>query len=99
MSELYNQVYEIVKQIPVGKVATYGQIAHILGNDNLGRQVGHALHLNPDESSIPCHRVVNSKGELAFKYAFGGINIQEEKLLKEGVIVKNHRVDLSIYRW
>ena len=58
------RIYEAVKKIPKGKVATYGQVAKMAGNPRMARAVGNALHKNPDPSTIPCHRVVNSKGEL-----------------------------------
>lgn len=92
-------VYSLVQQIPVGNVATYGQIAELLGNRHLAQSVGNALHNNPDPSVIPCHRVVNSKGELAENYAFGGWQKQKERLLAEGIKVQGKRVNLSIYQW
>lgn len=59
----FSQVYEMVQQIPKGKVASYGQIAKLLNRPNHSRQVGFALHANPDPAHIPCHRVVNRNGE------------------------------------
>ena len=91
------QVYEFVKNIPRGKVATYGQIALHLGNRNFARVVGNILHSNPDPEHIPCHRVVNSKGQLSQSYAFGGIEAQRRLLVSEGVVFKNEQVvDLSV---
>ena len=92
-------VYSLVQQIPVGNVATYGQIAELLGNRHFAQSVGNALHNNPDPAVIPCHRVVNSKGELAENYAFGGWQKQKERLQSEGIEVQGKRVDLSIYQW
>lgn len=93
-----NKVYEFVKNIPKGKVATYGQIAECLGNKNLARMVGNVLHNNPDPENIPCHRVVNTKGEAAKHFAFGGAKGQREKLEKEGIIFQeNGRIDLKKY--
>ena len=90
-------VHEFVKNIPRGKVATYGQIALHLGNRNFARAVGNILHNNPDPEHIPCHRVVNSKGQLSRSYAFGGIEAQRRLLVSEGVVFKNEQVvDLSI---
>lgn len=66
------RIYEAVKKIPKGKVATYGQVAAMAGNPRMARAVGNALHNNPDPENIPCYRVVNSKGELAGAFAFGG---------------------------
>ena len=59
------RIYEAVKRIPKGKVATYGKVAEMAGNKKMSRAVGNALHKNPDPDNIPCFRVVNSKGELA----------------------------------
>ena len=93
-----NDVYEFVKTIPQGKVATYGQIAEYLGNKNLSRAVGNILHNNPDPVNIPCHRVVNAKGEVAEHFAFGGASGQREKMEKEGIVFEeNGRVDLRKY--
>ena len=90
-------IYEFVKIIPKGKVATYGQIALHLGNRNFARAVGNILHSNPDPEHIPCHRVVNSKGRLSRSYAFGGIEAQRRLLVSEGVVFKNNQVvDLSV---
>ena len=97
MSSLNDKVYEFVKTIPRGKVATYGQIALYWGNRNFARVVGNILHNNPDPEHIPCHRVVNAQGKLAQSYAFGGIEAQRRLLESEGVIFKNDLVvDLSV---
>ena len=97
MSSLHDKVYEFVKNIPRGKVATYGQIALHLGNRKFARVVGNILHGNPDPEHIPCHRVVNSQGRLARSYAFGGIEAQRCLLESEGVVFKNNQVvDLSV---
>ena len=97
MSSLNDKVYEFVKSIPRGKVATYGQIALRLGNKNFARAVGTILHNNPDPEHIPCHRVVNTQGKLARSYAFGGIEAQRRLLASEGVVFKNdYIVDLSV---
>lgn len=84
--------------IPKGKVVTYGQIAVYLGNKNLARAVGNALHRNPDGDKYPCYKVVNSKGELSKKYAFGGIEEQKNRLENDGVKVVNYKVDLEKYQ-
>ncbi len=63
------RIYEAVKKIPKGRVATYGQIAELAGDKKMARAVGNALHKNPDPGSIPCYRVVNAKGELAGEFA------------------------------
>ena len=90
------KVYEFVKSIPKGKVATYGQIALYLGNKSLARVVGNILHNNPDPKNVPCHRVVNCNGRLAYSYAFGGLDAQRSLLESEGVVFKNNNcVDLK----
>ena len=91
------RIYEAVKEIPIGKVATYAKVAEMAGNRKMSRAVGNALHKNPDPLNIPCHRVVNSKGELAEAFVFGGKNVQEERLLAEGVEVHDEMVDLEKY--
>ncbi len=96
----YDKVYDNVKKIPHGKVATYGQIAVLCGSPRASRAVGYALHSNPDPTSIPCHRVVNRHGRLAAAYAFGGIEEQRFKLESEGVEVDNsNMVNLNKYLW
>ena len=99
MSSLNDKVYGFVKNIPRGKVATYGQIALHLGNRNFARVVGNILHNNPDPEHIPCHRVVNAQGRLSRSYAFGGIEAQRCLLESEGVVFKSNQVvDLSVSR-
>ena len=91
------RIYEAVKRIPKGKVATYGMVAAMAGNPRMSRAVGNALHKNPDPEHIPCHRVVNAKGELADAFVFGGPGVQQSRLEAEGVEVKDGRVDLKKY--
>lgn len=91
------RIYEAVKKIPKGYVATYGQVAKMAGDAKMARAVGNALHKNPDPENIPCYRVVNSKGELAGAFAFGGANVQQELLEADGVKVKDGKVDLNKY--
>ena len=91
------RIYEAVKRIPKGHVATYGKIAEIAGDPRMARAVGNALHKNPDPEHIPCFRVVNAKGELAGAFAFGGEDVQAELLRADGVEVINGRVDLEKY--
>jgi O-6-methylguanine DNA methyltransferase len=92
------RIYEAVKKIPAGKVATYGLIAELAGNSKMSRAVGNALHNNPDPVNIPCFRVVNSKGELTGNFAFGE-GVQEKLLRADGVEVEDGKVDLSKYLW
>lgn len=81
----FQKIYEVVKKIPVGKVASYGQVALAAGNPRWSRVVGYALHVNPEPGVIPCHRVVRKDGRLADSFAFGGANVQRDLLLSEGV--------------
>ena len=91
------RIYEAVKKIPKGHVATYGQIAEMAGEPKMARAVGNALHKNPDPENIPCFRVVNSKGELSGAFAFGGENEQARRLIQDGVEVVDGKVDLKKY--
>ena len=93
------RIYEAVKKIPYGCVATYSQIAELAGDRKMARAVGNALHKNPDPDNIPCFRVVNAKGELAGGFAFGGAEKQAKLLEAEGIIVTDGRVDLDKYQW
>lgn len=91
------RIYEAVKKIPKGCVATYGKVAEMAGNPRMSRAVGNALHKNPDPEHIPCYRVVNSKGELAGAFAFGSENVQKKLLEADGIEVINGKVDLKKY--
>ena len=74
----FEKVYEAVKSIPEGSVATYGQVAEAIGSRRLSRVVGYALHVNPEPGVIPCHRVVKKDGEVSGAFAFGGGRRQAE---------------------
>ena len=76
----FQKIYEVVRRIPSGTVATYGQIAALAGNRHWARVVGYALHANPDPDHIPCYRVVNRNGQVSSAFAFGGKNRQIELL-------------------
>jgi O-6-methylguanine DNA methyltransferase len=91
------RIYEAVKMIPRGKVATYGKVAELAGDKKMARAVGNALHKNPDPDSIPCYRVVNSKGRLAGEFAFGGAGEQAKLLEADGIEVVDGKVDLKKY--
>lgn len=93
------RIYEAVKKIPKGKVATYGQIAALAGDKKMARAVGNALHKNPNPDLIPCYRVVNAKGELSGEFAFGGAGAQAQLLEADGIQVVNGKVDLEKYGW
>lgn len=85
MTEFEEKVYLEVMKIPYGKVNTYKGIAIKIGKPNAARAVGNALHKNPFKDKVPCHRVVNSSGECSGSFAFGGKDVQEKLLKKEGV--------------
>ena len=91
------RIYEAVKRIPKGKVASYSQVAAMAGNPRMCRAVGNALHHNPDPENIPFYRVVNAKGELSGAFAFGGADEQERRLAADGIPVINGKVDLEKY--
>ncbi len=96
----FEEVYDIVRKIPKGKVATYGQIARMLGQPKRAKIVGWALHKNPYFGEVPCHRVVNRNGEISSGFAFGGITVQKEMLEAEGIIFdEGSKIDLNKYLW
>ncbi|MBM6696129.1 MGMT family protein [Bifidobacterium pullorum subsp. saeculare] len=104
-------VYEVVRRIPRGCVATYGQVAALAGRPRAARLVGFALHANPEPGVIPCHRVVFRDGSLAPGFAFGGEERQRELLEAEGVVfvpppegapnagAEGWRVDMGRCQW
>ena len=92
----FDRIYEAVKRIPRGSVATYGQIAEAVGNRRLSRVVGYALHVNPEPGVVPCHRVVMRDGSVSSAFAFGGANRQVELLRAEGVtFLDGSHVDMA----
>ena len=94
----FEKVYKEVRKIPEGEVATYGQLAGILGSKD-ARKVGWALHGNKD-TKTPCHRVVTKDGRVAPNYAFGSWKEQKSKLVAEGVkFIDEMHVDLDKYLW
>ena len=92
-------VFMVTARIPQGKVATYGQIAEMIGKPKSAQAVGNALHRNRDPIKVPCHRVVNRHGELAAHFGMGGAAVQKERLLAEGVTVIDGKVDVVKYQW
>ncbi|MBR5968805.1 MAG: MGMT family protein [Lachnospiraceae bacterium] len=95
----YDLIYDVVRRIPKGCVATYGQIARLAGNRRWSRVVGYALHVNPDSENIPCYRVVNREGRVSKAFVFGGENRQIALLEQDGIPVKDGCVDLAKYQW
>ena len=100
MTEFSQKIFDTIIKIPEGKVTTYGQVALICGYKGAARAVGNTLHMNPAFGIIPCHRVVNSKGELAAAFVFGGKDVQKELLLKENIeFLDEYRVNMKKHFW
>lgn len=100
MKSFSERVYEMVSQIPKGRVASYGQIASLIGAPRSARYVGYVLHSNPKPVVIPCHRVVFKDGSICTGYAFGGPEVQRALLKDEGVIFKDEtHVDMTACAW
>ena len=100
MGAFNDAVYEAVRQIPEGRVASYGQVARMVGRPRNARFVGYALHVNPEPGIIPCHRVVFKDGSLAPGFAFGGEDEQRRLLEAEGVVfLDDGRVDMTRHTW
>ena len=95
MSKFFDEVYLVVKNIPRGYVMNYGMVATLAGSPRMARQVGYALHQNPDPENIPCHRVVMKDGSLTDSFAFGGSREQRARLEAEGVTFKGDKVDME----
>lgn len=95
----YEKIYEVVKKIPKGKVATYGQVAALAGNRRWARVVGYALHSNPDSKTIPCYRVVTKDGKPSNAFVFGGVNEQIHLLAEDGIEFVDGTVDMKKYQW
>ena len=96
----YQKIYAVVRRIPRGRVATYGQVAHLAGLPGRARQVGYALHAMPPDAPVPWHRVINGRGEISRRAAPGGDEMQRVFLEREGVgFDSSGRVDLACYQW
>lgn len=95
--ELFEKVYNLVSQIPRGKVVTYGDLAAPFGLNP--RYIGYILHHNPYPGKVPCHRVVNSQGQISSGFAFGGPSTQKELLEAEGISFSNNKMDLKRFRY
>ncbi|MCR4645317.1 MAG: MGMT family protein [Oscillospiraceae bacterium] len=97
---VFERIYAIVRQIPPGKVATYGMVAVMAGDPHWARVVGYALHSNPEPGVIPCHRVVNRFGGTTPAFAFGGAERHRALLEAEGVAFDaDGCVDLERHLW
>lgn len=96
----FEKIYEVVKRIPKGKVASYGTVAAMAGNPRWSRVVGYALHTIPEPMVVPCHRVVTRNGEVSKAFAFGGDNMQRLLLSEEGIeFLPDGRIDMKKYGW
>ena len=95
----FERIYDVVRRIPCGKVATYGQVAALAGNKRWARVVGYALHGNPDPEGIPCYRVVTKDGRVSRAFAFGGENRQIDLLIADGVAFRDGHVIMEEYQW
>lgn len=100
VSRRYARFYAVIEQIPIGKVATYGQVAALAGYRGHARQVGYALHASPSGSRLPWHRVINSKGEVSPRSEGDWDDFQRHLLEEEGVeFDPNGRVSLERFLW
>src|SRR5690606_21716735 len=89
----YESVYAVAREIPVGRVTSYGAIARALGRDGAARMVGYAMgNAGKADPPVPAHRVLNSKGQLSAKAAFGHPTLMQQLLENEGITVENDRV-------
>lgn len=96
----FERVYAIVRQIPYGRVTSYGAIAKALGTTRSARMVGWAMNASHGLEDVPAHRVVNRKGLLTGKHHFDGTNLMQQLLESEGVSIKDNQiVDLEKYFW
>lgn len=97
MEDFCKEVYAVVQKIPKGKVMNYGMVAMLAGYPKRARQVGRALHKNPDPAHIPCHRVVMKDGSLTPAFVFGGEGEQRKRLLAEGVTFDGNKVNMTLH--
>jgi methylated-DNA-protein-cysteine methyltransferase-like protein len=99
-ADTYQRIYRIVRRIPRGRVATYGQVARLAGLAGHARQVGYALHALPDESDVPWHRVINARGEISRRAEPGWEGMQRSLLEAEGICFDDRqRIALSRFAW
>ena len=96
----YECVYALVRQVPPGKVVTYGQVAALVGNPRAARAVGYALRFLPAGTDVPWHRVINHRGHISLRTPPESPLVQRLLLEEEGVVFDTEgRVDLAVYRW
>lgn len=88
----FERVYEVAREIPYGRITSYGEIAKYLGAARSARMVGWAMNASHNDDTVPAHRVVNSKGILTGKHHFDGTNLMQQLLESEGVIIENNKI-------
>jgi len=98
ISHFSKQVIEIIKKIPAGRVATYGQIATLAGNNKAARQISRILHSSSEKYDLPWYRVINSQGKISLRSG-DGFEMQKAMLESEGIKVMADRIDLVKYKW
>ena len=99
-NDFFDKVYNVVRQIPEGKVTSYGAIANYLGVKKSARLVGWAMNASHGDNSIPAHRVVNKVGLLTGKHHFGGTKIMQQLLENEGIVIKENKIlNLESHFW
>lgn len=94
-----SRVYKIIRKIPIGKVATYSQIASLADHPKAARVIGQFMKHNPDIPATPCHRVIGSDGSLTGYSGNGGIKAKRQLLLREGVTFHNNKINLKVSLW
>ncbi|MCS4239970.1 methylated-DNA-protein-cysteine methyltransferase-like protein [Myroides gitamensis] len=99
-TNFFERVYDVVREIPFGKVTTYGAIAKAIGAPRSARMVGYAMNASHFDDSVPAHRVVNRVGMLSGKHHFDGTNLMQQLLESEGIVVQNNQVqDFQSHLW
>lgn len=99
-ADFYERVYRVVRQVPSGKVVSYGLIAQFLGSGRSARLVGYAMNASHGDDSIPAHRVVNRNGVLTGKHFFGGSTVMQDLLESEGLVVVDDQIqDFELHLW
>ena len=91
-ANFFERVYEVARQIPFGKVTSYGEIAKAIGSGRSARMVGWAMNASHNLDDVPAHRVVNRKGLLTGKHHFGGTNLMQQLLENEGIVVIDNQI-------
>ncbi len=99
-SSSYQRIYEVVRRVPKGRVATYGQVARLAGFPGHARQVGYAMHALPAHTKVPWHRIINAKGEVSRRSIPGWEQEQRLRLEREGIVFDvGGKVDLQAAGW